>query len=448
MSSELHAAIDELMPAMRAELEELVRIPSVSAAGYDPARVVESATKAAGMLTAAGFQNVELLHIDADPDAHPGVFGEIPGPEGTPTVLLYAHHDVQPPGPDHEWDTAPFEPFERDGRLYGRGTSDDKCGIVIHTAVARAFGGTPPVTMKIFLEGEEEIGSVHLDDFLAQYKALLASDAIVIADSGNLEVGAPSLTTSLRGLVDVVVEVRTLDVAVHSGMYGGAVPDALTALVRTLATLHHEDGTVAVPGLVATDDVPLDVDESLLRDTSGLLDQVNLIGTGSIASRMWTRPSISILALDAPPVAEAINQLVPVARAKVSMRLAPGQDPTSAMDALVSHLEANVPWNAKLTVARGAAGEPFSLDTSGPGYDAFRTGYREAYGIDAIEIGVGGSIPFVAAFSEAYPDADILLIGAADGTSRAHGPNESLDLEEFRKTAIAEAVALVELGRG
>ena len=433
---------------MQAELEELVRIPSVSAAGYDPARVVESANKAAEMLTAAGFQNVRLLHLDTDPDAHPGVFGEIPGPEGAPTVLLYAHHDVQPPGPDHDWDTTPFEPFERDGRLYGRGTSDDKCGIVIHTAVARAFGGRPPVTMKVFLEGEEEIGSVHLDAFLVQYEALLASDAIVIADSGNLQVGAPSLTTSLRGLVDVVVEVRTLEVAVHSGMYGGAVPDAMTALVRTLATLHNDDGTVAVPGLVATDDVPLDVDEGLLRDTSGMLDQVDLIGAGSIASRMWTRPSISILALDAPPVAEAINQLVPVARAKVSMRLAPGQDPAAAMDALVAHLEANVPWNAQVTVTRGAAGEPFKLDTSGPGYDAFRVGYREAYGVDAIEIGVGGSIPFVAAFSEAYPDADILLIGAADGTSRAHGPNESLDLEEFRKTAIAEAIALAELGKG
>ena len=425
MPTDLHTAIDNLLPAMRQELEDLVRIPSVSASGYDPANVRRSAEYSMSLLEAAGFTDVRSLELG---DAHPGVFGVLPGPKGAPTVLLYAHHDVQPPGPDDEWDTAPFEPFERDGRLYGRGTSDDKSGIVIHTAVARAFGGAPPVTMKVFLEGEEEIGSVHLDAFLDEFEELLAADAIVIADSGNLRVGQPSLTTSLRGLVDATIEVRTLDVAVHSGMYGGAVPDALTVLAKTLATLHTDTGEVAISGLVGHDDVPLDIEESMLRDTSGAIDGVELIGSGSIASRMWTRPSISILAIDAPPVAEAINQLVPVARAKVSMRIAPGQDPQAALEALVAHLEGNVPWNAQVTVTPGTAAEPFSLDSTGPAYDAFRTGYREAYGVDAINIGVGGSIPFVAAFSEAYPDAAILLIGAADGTSRAHGPNESLDL--------------------
>ncbi|MDH3500063.1 MAG: dipeptidase [Acidimicrobiia bacterium] len=442
MSHDLHHAIDALLPAMRAELEELVRIPSVSAAGYDAEQVRRSAERAAELLTESGYTGVRLLELDG---AHPGVFGEMPGPDGAPTVLLYAHHDVQPPGPVEEWDATPFEPFERDGRLYGRGTSDDKCGIVIHTAVARAFDGKPPVRMKVFIEGEEEIGSLHLDQFIERYKHLLAADAIVIADSGNLKAGQPTLTTSLRGLVDVIIEVRTLEVAVHSGMYGGAIPDALTSLIKTLATLHADDGTVAIPGLVATDDVPFDIEETMLRETAGMVEGVDLIGTGSIVSRMWTRPAISVLALDAPRVADAINQLIPVARAKVSMRIAPGQDPEAAMSALTRHLEDNVPWNAQVTVTRGAAGQPFALDSAGATYDAFRTGFRQAYGVDAIDIGVGGSIPFVAAFSDAYPDAGILLIGAGDGTSRAHGPNESLDLEEFRKTAIAEAIALREL---
>ncbi len=442
MTTDLTSAIDSLFPTMRSELEELVRIPSVSAAGYDPVGVRRSAERTAELLAEAGFSDAQLLELDG---AHPGVIGEMTGPEGSPTVLLYAHHDVQPPGPPEQWETAPFEPFERNGRLYGRGTSDDKCGIIIHTAVARAFGGRPPVGLKVFIEGEEEIGSLHLDQFLAQHQDRLAADAIVIADSGNLAVNQPSLTTSLRGLVDAVIEVRTLEVAVHSGMYGGAIPDALSALVRALATLHTDEGNVAIPGLAANDDVPRDVDEATLREIAGAVEGVDLIGTGSLASRMWTRPAISILALDAPPVAEAINQLVPAARAKISMRLAPGQDPSAALAALVSHLEANVPWNAQVTVTPGASGPPFKLDTSGPAYDAFRAGFRHAYGVEAIEIGVGGSIPFVAAFAHAYPDAAILLIGPADGTSRAHGPNESLDLEEFRKTALAEAIALQEL---
>ncbi len=443
MASNLQETIDALFPLMRAELDQLVRIPSVSAPGYDPAEVHNSAESAADLARAAGYQNVRLLELAG---AHPGVYGEIPGPEGAPTVLLYAHHDVQPPGPTEEWDTAPFEPFERDGRIYGRGTSDDKCGIVIHTAVARALGPNPPVGIKLFLEGEEEIGSLHLEEFLEAYRDLLAADAIVIADSGNLKTNQPSFTTSLRGLVDATIEVRTLHNAVHSGMYGGAIPDALTVLARTLATLHTDAGEVAIPGLVASDEVPIDVDEAMLRETAGMLAGVELIGTGSIASRMWTRPAISVLALDAPPVAEAINQLVPVARAKVSMRIAPGQDPMAARDALVKHLETNVPWGAHAEITPGAAAEPFQLESSGPLYRAFRAGYRGAYGVDPIDIGVGGSIPFVAAFAEAFPAAEIMLIGAADGTSRAHGPNESLDLEEFRKTALAEAIALRALG--
>ena len=425
---------------MRADLEELVRIDSVSAAGFDPAGVRRSAQVSAAQLESAGFHKVRLLEMEG---AHPAVYGEIPPPTPeAPTVLLYAHHDVQPPGPAELWDSPPFEPVEIGGRLYGRGSADDKSGIVIHTGAVRAYGGRPPVGVKVFLEGEEEIGSLHLDGFLAAYRDLLAADAIVVADAGNWDVGVPALTTSLRGLVDCVIEVRTLEAGVHSGMWGGVFPDALSVLVRTLATFHDDQGRVAIPGLVRGGRPPVEVDEGLAREQAGVLAGVKTIGDGSIAGRLWFGPAVSVLAIDAPPVSEAINQLVPVARAKVSLRLAPGDKPERAMKALLAHLEGAVPWGATVDVRPGTAAHSASLDTTGPAYDAFRAGFRVAYGQDPVEKGLGGSIPFVQAFSDAFPDADLLLTGAADPASYIHGPNESLDLGELHRSALAEAVAL------
>ena len=442
MHEQLTDAIDELMPAMRDELEALVRIDSVSADGFDPSRVRQSAEAGAAQLEAAGFEGVRLLELDG---AHPGVYGEIPAPEGAPTVLLYAHHDVQPPGPDDLWNTPPFEPTEIGGRLFGRGTSDDKCGVVLHTGAIRAHGGRPPVGIKAFFEGEEEIGSVHLDDFLAHYQDLLAADAIVIADSGNWRVGEPALTTSLRGLVDCTVEVRTLANGVHSGMWGGVFPDALTVLVRALATLHDDRGEVAVEGLHRGPRPEVDLEDGEARSQAGAVDGVETLGGGSITQRLWSGPSASVLSIDAPPVSQSINQLLPTARAKVSVRLAPGDDPDRAMAALVAHLEGSVPWGAAVTVTPGSSGHPFELDTTGPAYDAFRAGFQHAWGRQPVDVGVGGSIPFVKAFSDAYPSASILLTGAGDPTSGPHGPNESVDLEELRRSALAEAVALHEL---
>ncbi len=439
---DLAAAVDDLFPTMRAELEDLVGIPSVSATGFDPGEVRRSAAATSSLLEAAGCTGVRLLEVDG---AHPAVFGEVPAPDGAPTVLLYAHHDVQPPGPADQWTTEPFRPTERAGRLFGRGTSDDKCGVVIHTAAVRAFARRPPVGVKVFVEGEEETGSEHLTDFLDRYGELLAADAVVVADSTNWKTGQPALTTSLRGLVDCVVEVRTLEHGVHSGEYGGAFPDALTSLSRLLATLHDARGEVAIPGRVAGDAGPLDLTEEELRAEAGALEGVELIGSGSLTGRRWRKPAVSVLAIDAPPVAQAINQLVPAARAMVSMRLAPGDDPVRAMDALVAHLEGNAPWGARVQVTRGSAGEPYELDASGAAYDAFRAGMEAAWGAAPLEIGVGGSIPMVAALAAAYPEASILLTGAADQLSRAHGPDESVDLGEFRRSALAEAIALREL---
>lgn len=439
MHEDLRTAIDNLFPSLQATLENLVRIPSISAPDFDAAEVRRSAEAVSGLLSDAGFETVRLLEVEG---AHPAVFAEIPAPAGAPTVLLYAHHDVQPVGDLADWDRDPFEPVEEDGRLLGRGSSDDKAGIVVHLGAVMAHGGRPPVGVKVIVEGEEEVGSTHLGEFLDQYRELLAADVIVIADSGNWRVGQPALTTSLRGLVDCTVEVRTLKHAIHSGQFGGVIPDALTVLARLLATLHDRDGNVAIPGLVYGESDELDLTEDELRSQADTVDGLELIGSGSLTSRMWTQPAVAVLAIDAPSVGNAVNALVPVARAKVSLRIAPGDRPARALSTLVAHLEQNVAWGAEVVVTTGATGEAFALETTGPANDAFRTAFEEAWGRETVNMGVGGSIPFVAAFSEAYPAATILLTGVADPTSRAHGPNESVDLDDVRKGALAEAIAL------
>ncbi len=439
MHDDLRTRVHELFPQLTATLEELIRIPSVSAPSYDPEPVRRSAEKVADLLRAAGVEGVRLLEIEG---AHPAVYGEIPGPPGSPTVLLYAHHDVQPPGPEDEWRTGPFEPFTEDGRIYGRGSSDDKSGIIMHLGAIGAFEGKPPVGVKLLIEGEEEVGSTHLADFLDTYAELLGADVVVIGDAGNWRVGQPALTVSLRGLVACTVEVRTAARAVHSGLFGGVFPDALMVLSRLLASLHDDRGEVAVEGLVATESDPLDLTEDEIRAQMGTVAGLETIGTGGLTSRLWTKPAIDILAVDAPSVAEAINQLVPVARAKVSMRIAPGQDADAAMNALRAHLLDHVPWGAEVTVVSVEKGDAFALNAEGPAYEAWRRGMQEAWGRPPISMGVGGSIPFVAAFSEKLPDASILLTGAGDPTSAIHAPNESQDLSDLEKSILAEAIAL------
>jgi acetylornithine deacetylase/succinyl-diaminopimelate desuccinylase-like protein len=439
---DLRAAIDEHFPRVRGDLERLIRIPSVAFPGFDPEPVRQSAVATAEVLEASGLGGVRLLELEGIP---PAVLGEHPAPDGAPTVLLYAHHDVQPSGDEADWDSPPFEPAERDGRLFGRGSCDDKAGIAMHQAVVLAHGGAPPVGVKVFVEGEEEVGSPNLDRFLARFRDDLAADVIVLADATNWRAGVPGLTTKLRGLVDCEVEVRTLDHAVHSGMYGGPFPDALTTLCRLLAALHDDRGNVAIEGLHSGTTDPLDLTEAELREQAGVLDGVSQIGQGALTERLWTRPAVSVLGIDAPRVREAGNVLVPAARAKVSLRLAPGQEPERAMAALVRHLEANAPWGARVTVTPGASAWPFAVDARGPVFDAARRAFREGWGADPVDIGAGGTIPFVKAFADAFPDAAILLVGVEDPDGRAHGANESLLLEDFRKGCVAEAVLLREL---
>ena len=434
--------ISALMTDVRDALERLVRIPSVSFPDFDPRYVRDSAELTLRLLAEAGM-NTEVLEVEG---AHPAVLGRIEAPHGSPTVLLYAHHDVQPQGPENLWASPPFEPAERDGRLFGRGSSDDKAGIVMHAAALRAWDGRPPVGVTVFVEGEEESSSEHLGEFLSRYGDRLRADVVVLADSGNWRTGEPALTTSLRGIAACFIEVRTLDHAVHSGEYGGAIPDALTTLCRTLATLHDERGNAAIPGLATGRADPLDLTEQELREWAGVRPGVELIGEGSLTERLWTRPAISVLGIDAPRTPEASNQLVPMARAKVSMRIPPGQEPDEAMEALVKHLESNVPWGAEVKIVREGSGAPYALHADGAAYAAMKRAMAEAFGKAPVEMGAGGSIPFVAEFARVFPEATLMLTGAGDPKCNAHSENESLDLSDLEKSCLAEALFLGYLG--
>jgi acetylornithine deacetylase/succinyl-diaminopimelate desuccinylase-like protein len=430
-----------LMPSIRADLEALTRIPSVSLDAFDQAQVEASAEATAALLLAEGLE-VEIVREGG----RPAVIAHIDGPEGAPTVMLYAHHDVQPPGDDADWDSPPFEPTEREGRLYGRGAADDKAGIMAHIAALRAHRGDLPVGVTIFVEGEEEIGSDSLPAVLERHGERLRADAIVLADSGNWAIGKPALTTTLRGLIRVVVRVTTLDHGIHSGMYGGAVPDAITALIRLLATLHDEAGDVAIDGLKSGKASDLEFDEGRLREESGLLDGVEVIGTGSLLDRLWAKPTATVIGIDAPSVATSSNTLVATASAKVSIRLAPDEVPLEAYAAVQRHLEAHVPWGARVEVHLDDQGAGFDADVTGPVYDQARAAFTDAWGVEPVDMGVGGSIPFVAAFAKRFPDAAILITGVEDPDARAHGANESLHLGEFERVCVAEAVLLARLG--
>ena len=464
-------AVENGFPDLVDDVRRLVAIESVSA---DPARfeqVDRSAQHVADLISAVGCDDVTIVREGG----FPAVIARFPAPEGRPTVCLYAHHDVQPEGDGSRWRSAPFEAVEREGRLYGRGAADDKGGIAVHLAALRAFGGRPPVGVTLFIEGEEEVGSPSLRRLIDAHREELAADVFVIADSSNWAVGTPAFTTSLRGLADCVVELRTLDHALHSGAFGGVVPDALTSICRLLATLHDERGNVAVAGLqgggtggpsTGSGDGPglgdgtgsgggagseegdasgLDYPEVRLRNESGVLPGVSYIGDGTVVERLWHKPAISVIALDATPVAQASNTLIPAARAKISLRVAPGDEAGSAMDLLRAHLEAHVPWGAQLTITDGDTGEPSSIDFKGPYAEAAREAFRRAWDREPVFVGQGGSIPMIADFANSFPDATILVTAVSDPDSRMHGADESVHLGDLLAACTAEALFLESL---
>ena len=436
MEAELRERVRRVMPGVRTDLERLVRIPSVSAKTYPQEPLERSAECVAEILATSGVAARVLRH----PGARPAVVGHVAGPPRAKRVLLYAHHDVQPPGSDADWTSPPFEPAEREGRLYGRGVADDKAGVLAHAAALAVWDGKPPVGVSFFIEGEEESGSDHLRLFLEAERELLRADAVVIADGGNWRIGQPALTTSLRGGMRAVLEVRTLDHAVHSGEYGGLFPDAITVLARVLATLHDDEGRVAVPGLVHGDADPLDLTEAELREYTGARPGLRLMGEGTLTARLWMQPAIAVLAVDAPPVREAANRIVPVARAKIGLRVPPGQDTRAAMRALTDHLLSHVPWGAEARVMPESIGEPFVTQLEGRAYQGMRRALAAAWGVPAVDIGTGGSIPFLAHFAEVFPGAELLVTGVGDPASNAHSEDESLHLGDFERACLAEAL--------
>lgn len=443
---QIRAAVAEGAEGVQADLSDLVRIPSVSRDGASSPDLARSAEAVAALLADVG---AEVQVLDAA-DGAPAVVARIPAPAGAPTVLLYAHHDVQPAGNLSDWDSEPFDPVARDGRLYGRGAADDKAGIMAHVGALRAlrsvFPEGLPVGVTVFVEGEEEIGSPTFKPFLAEYAELLAADVVVIADSSNWAVDIPAFTTTLRGMVEVFVEVRTHAGEQHSGVFGGLFPDALTSLCRVLAALHNPDGSVAVPGLVSAPTPDVDLDEAALREEAGVLPGVAAIGVGTAAQRIWAEPAVTVLAIDAPATAHAANVLLPAARAKVSLRIAPGQDPQAAQDALAAHLLASAPWGVSVTCTPGSAGQAVALIPSGPAAELASEAFTQAWdGVAPVHMGIGGSIPFIADVAEQFPAATILVVGPGDPAACWHGPNESVDLEVLRRLTLAEALLLASL---
>ncbi|MCH2169338.1 M20/M25/M40 family metallo-hydrolase [Myxococcota bacterium] len=440
------------------DLMELARIPGVSAAGFDPAELVRSAEHVAGLLETVGLDAVEILRMG---DAHPYVVAEWlgAGPDA-PTALIYAHHDVQPPGFEDRWLTPAFEPTLRgDGRLYGRGVVDDKAGLLLHVAALRAWfeiRGGPPINVKLLVEGEEEIGSEHLAEFLAAHRERLDCDVLVLSDTANLATGVPSLTTSLRGLVAVDVHLKALDHSIHSGMWGGPVPDAATALVKLLGQLVDEDGEIAVPDLC--DDLPaltqrvrseleaLPFDADAFRADAGMWPEGQFTGSsGGVYERLWHRPSLAVTALEGMPMASAANQLMAEAHARVGVRVAPGQDPVRVSDCLVEFLRRHTPFGVHLDLRVATAVPGWRIDPEGPAFDAALRAMAAGFGREPVLIGCGGSIPFVGPFSEVLGGIPALLVGLEDPPCNAHGENESLDLEDFRKAAHTSAHLLAEL---
>jgi cysteinylglycine-S-conjugate dipeptidase len=432
----LREAVRADAPRIRSDLERLVALPSIAFDGYPREPLDDAAEIVAAQLRDAGAPSLRMVDV---PGEAPSVLAEWPG---EPTVLLYAHYDVQP-APDDGWRSDPFQPVLRDGRLYGRGASDDKSGIVAHLSALRAWGGRPPIGVKVLIEGSEENGRQRLLRLVDAEPELLRADTLVICDGGNWKLGEPTLCQSLRGHGKLTIELRTLEGALHSGEFGGAAPDALLALVRLLATLHDEHGAVAVDGLQDGSWAGAQLPQADFRRQAQVLEGVELIGAGTIADRLWARHAISVLGVDAPPVDGAGNIVIPSARAKVAVRVPPGADPVRSMEAVERHLRERVPWGARLSVELEPASAPIALDGDSA---AAERALQAAYGKPVARMGSGGSVPLVARLREAYPDAAIVLWGPQDhDLARIHAANESVDLGEIAAIALAEALLLAEL---
>jgi len=435
--------VQELMPEVLEDLRDLITYPSVAFPGYPSQPVYDMADATVAVLKRYGLQEVRLMDI---PEGYPAVYGEIPAMPGAPTVMMYAHYDVQPAEKEDGWETDPWTPVEKDGRLFGRGAADDKSGIVITAACLKVFDGKPPVGIKVIIEGGEE-GADHLEEYVTAHPEFFSCDVFIIADNGNLTTGDPALTMTLRGEVSCIIEVRTLDHAVHSGSFGGAAPDALVSLIRILATLHDSHGDVAIKGLHSCPPPPIQYPEELYQRDAGLLGGVEVIGTGPLSARLWAKPSVTVIGIDAPSVKGAANILIPHAAAKISMRISPNADADHELQLLMDHLHAVAPWNVHVEVTKVTDNSGFVCPTDGPGYAAARIALETAFDKPVREMGAGGSIPLLHVLRAAVPAAEFILWGAQDASfSRIHGTNESVDLKELERFIVAQSLLLWFLG--
>lgn len=424
-----------LMPQLRSDLEALIRIPSVSAPGEISNELLQAAALTEQLFADAGVQT-QLIEL---PGTAPLVTGEIPAPPGAPTVLLYSHYDVVGAGDEALWTSPPFEPTERDGAIYARGSADTKSNVLAHVGALRAWEGRPPVGIKLLIEGHEESGSGALLGFPAERPELFAADALVIGDSGSIEPGVPTLTTALRGVANLTLEARTMGSGGHSGLFGGAAPDALLAITHALASLHDARGDVAVGGLRREPWPGEGMAETTFRALGSILPDAPLIGTGDLGSRIWSGPAITVIGLDAPPVDGAVNAVSPYARAMLNVRVHPEQDAGEAQRVVIAHLESLQPLGIELKVTPGPVGNGYSAKTDGPAYAAAREAWSMAWGRDVVLAGSGGAIPVVSALAAACPEAEVLLVGTGDGFAGIHGPDERVLLSEFERATVAEA---------
>ena len=438
----LRDKIADLMPQVRADLEALVAIPSINFPGYEQSEVVRCAEAVAELLRKAGAQP-QLIPSSS---GVPTVRADVAGPKGAPTVLLYSHYDVQPAGDESKWHSPAFQALERDGRLYGRGAADDKSGVVSHIAVLRAFDGKPPVNLRILLEGEEEYGGDFEEWPSTRPDVFGDLDAAVICDMGNVELGQPTFTTQLRGIIEGVVTVTTMAEPRHSGMFGGPSPDALMVLIKLLNSLMDDRGDATIDGITGSEWDGAEYPEAAFRELAEVLPGQPLIGTGSVASRLFSKPAVSVVGLDAPEVATAPNAIIPSARAKISVRIPAGVDAEEATELLAAHVHNHAPFGVSVEFEPGPPANGSAVRVGGPAYTAYNAAMEFAYGRAPTEQGAGGAVPFVANLIEAFGDLEVLGVGAQDPLARIHAPNESIQLEELQESIVAEALFLLEFG--
>lgn len=442
-TSDLKAKIAELMPQCKTDLSELVAFRSVA----DPAsQPISECHRAADWIvqkfTEAGLQEMTRRRTSDGSDC---VTGHATGPDGAPTVLLYCHYDVQPPLGEDNWNTPVWQLTDgEDRRWYGRGTADSKGNIVAHLMALRALrfpDGSFPVNVKFLAEGSEEQGTGGVEEFVPEHADLLRADAICVVDVGNKAIGHPTLTTSLRGMSTVDITLSALTGPLHSGVFGGAAPDALTGLIQVLATLHDESGNTTIDGLDNSGVWQGSAySAEQFRSDANVLDGVELAGNGRVADMLWSRLVATVLGIDVPAVEGSVSAIQASVRARISLRVPPRVDARHAQDALVSHLQAHVPWHLHARIEKIDVSEPFTGSLAGPAFNAMNGAMEESYGRPIATQGQGGSIPLCNVFQATFPEAEIMLYGVEEPQCLIHAPNESVAPSEIEHTALAEAL--------